>query len=312
MEQESEEAAAKKDEGSQLHATMAKMAQALETGLAQGVEAVKRLEAMRADVSRLLREATTDASLRLELQSVKEVNERLTMQLQARVEEKVKVSVPSGGSEAMEEESGEVAPSADGAPMGEQLVVESKPVEQSVIESKPVEQSVVESKPVEQSVIESKPVEQSVVESMPIEQSQVVESQPVEDHAAESQPVEPSPMTESQPTEQSPMTEPQQSEQTQSTESPSTEQPLSTEPQPTPQSPTTKRPQANPTMPPEKQAHIDPSPSLTLPILKFRLRYAYKKYLPKKMRMLGSLFRKINHYTKTPDVIFEDLCKLWE
>ena len=292
MEQESEEAAAKKDEGSQLHATMAKMAQALETGLAQGVEAVKRLEAMRADVSRLLREATTDASLRLELQSVKEVNERLTMQLQARVEEKVKVSVPSGGSEAMEEESGEVAPSADGAPMGEQLVVESKPVEQSVIESKPVEQS--------------------VVESMPIEQSQVVESQPVEDHAAESQPVEPSPMTESQPTEQSPMTEPQQSEQTQSTESPSTEQPLSTEPQPTPQSPTTKRPQANPTMPPEKQAHIDPSPSLTLPILKFRLRYAYKKYLPKKMRMLGSLFRKINHYTKTPDVIFEDLCKLWE
>lgn len=292
MEQESEEAAAKKDEGSQLHATMAKMAQALETGLAQGVEAVKRLEAMRADVSRLLREATTDASLRLELQSVKEVNERLTMQLQARVEEKVKVSVPSGGSEAMEEESGEVAPSADGAPMGEQLVVESKPVEQLVVESQPVEQS--------------------VVESMPIEQSQVVESQPVEDHVAESQPVEPSPMTESQPTEQSPMTEPQQSEQTQSTESPSTEQPLSTEPQPTPQSPTTKRPQANPTMPPEKQAHIDPSSSLTLPILKFRLRYAYKKYLPKKMRMLGSLFRKINHYTKTPDVIFEDLCKLWE
>ena len=282
MEQESEETAAKKDEGSQLHATMAKMAQALETGLAQGVEAVKRLEAMRADVSRLLREATTDASLRLELQSVKEVNERLTMQLQARVEEKVKVSVPSGGSEAMEEESGEVAPSADGAPMGEQLVVESKPVEQLVVESQPVEQS--------------------VVESMPIEQSQVVESQPVE----------PSPMTESQPTEQSPMTEPQQSEQTQSTESPSTEQPLSTEPQPTPQSPTTKRPQANPTMPPEKQAHIDPSSSLTLPILKFRLRYAYKKYLPKKMRMLGSLFRKINHYTKTPDVIFEDLCKLWE
>lgn len=292
MEQESEEAAAKKDEGSQLHATMAKMAQALETGLAQGVEAVKRLEAMRADVSRLLREATTDASLRLELQSVKEVNERLTMQLQARVEEKVKVSVPSGGSEAMEEESGEVAPSADGAPMGEQLVVESKPVEQLVVESQPVEQS--------------------VVESMPIEQSQVVESQPVEDHVAESQPVEPSPMTESQPTEQSPMTEPQQSEQTQSTESPSTEQPLSTEPQPTPQSPTTKRPQANPTLPPEKQAHIDPSSSLTLPILKFRLRYAYKKYLPKKMRMLGSLFRKINHYTKTPDVIFEDLCKLWE
>ena len=62
-----------------------------------------------------------------------------------------------------------------------------------------------------------------------------------------------------------------------------------------------------PEMPPSKQSLVS---TLTLPILKLRLRYAYKRYLPNKMRLLGPLFKKINNYTKSPQEIFMDLCQL--
>ena len=62
-----------------------------------------------------------------------------------------------------------------------------------------------------------------------------------------------------------------------------------------------------PETPPSKQSLVS---TLTLPILKLRLRYAYKRYLPNKMRLLGPLFKKINNYTKSPQEIFMDLCQL--
>ena len=127
----------------------------------------------------------------------------------------------------------------------------------------------------------------------PVEATQSVETSQSTEAA---KPVEPTSVESTQPTEATQPTPPTSLKQPQASNTASP----------------TKRPQTNPIMRPEKQVHVDATPSLTLPILKFRLRYAYKKYLPKKMKMLGSLFRKINHYTKTPDAIFEDLCKLCE
>lgn len=58
---------------------------------------------------------------------------------------------------------------------------------------------------------------------------------------------------------------------------------------------------------PSKQAHVS---TLTLPILKLRLRYAYKRYLPNKEKLLKPLFKKIGTYNKSPQDIFMDLCRL--
>lgn len=54
MEQESEEVAATKSEESQLRETVKRVAQAVETGLKQGVEASKRMETTRVELNRLL------------------------------------------------------------------------------------------------------------------------------------------------------------------------------------------------------------------------------------------------------------------
>ena len=151
--------------------------------------------------------------------------------------------------------------------------------------------------------------------AQPVEATQSEAAQPVEATQSEvAQPVEATQSVEtSQSTEAAKPVEPTSVESTQPTEATQPTPPTSLkQPQASNTASPTKRPQTNPIMPPEKQVHVDATPSLTLPILKFRLRYAYKKYLPKKMKMLGSLFRKINHYTKTPDAIFEDLCKLCE
>ena len=269
MEQESEEVAATKSEESQLRETVKRVAQAVETGLKQGVEASKRMETTRVELNRLLREATRDASLRLELQSVKEVNERLATQLRE-CEEKAREGRTSGlepVAEAMEE----VNESQEGA---SEATKENKTDMAAVHVAQPVEAT------------------QSEV-AQPVEATQSVETSQSTEAA---KPVEPTSVESTQPTEATQPTPPTSLEQPQASNTASP----------------TKRPQTNPIMPPEKQVHVDATPSLTLPILKFRLRYAYKKYLPKKMKMLGSLFRKINHYTKTPDAIFEDLCKLCE
>ena len=258
MEQESEEVAATKSEESQLRETVKRVAQAVETGLKHGVEASKRMETTRVELNRLLREATRDASLRLELQSVKEVNERLATQLRE-CEEKAREGRTSGlepVAEAMEE----VNESQEGA---------------------------------SEATKENKTDMAAVHVAQPVEATQSVETSQSTEAA---KPVEPTSVESTQPTEATQPTPPTSLEQPQASNTASP----------------TKRPQTNPIMPPEKQVHVDATPSLTLPILKFRLRYAYKKYLPKKMKMLGSLFRKINHYTKTPDAIFEDLCKLCE
>lgn len=269
MEQESEEVAATKSEESQLRETVKRVAQAVETGLKQGVEASKRMETTRVELNRLLREATRDASLRLELQSVKEVNERLATQLRE-CEEKAREGRTSGlepVAEAMEE----VNESQEGA---SEATKENKTDMAAVHVAQPVEATQSEvAQPVE--ATQSVETSQSTEAAKPVESTSVESTQPTEA---------------TQPTPPTSLKQPQAS----NTASP------------------TKRPQTNPIMPPEKQVHVDATPSLTLPILKFRLRYAYKKYLPKKMKMLGSLFRKINHYTKTPDAIFEDLCKLCE
>ena len=285
MEQESEEVAATKSEESQLRETVKRVAQAVETGLKQGVEASKRMETTRVELNRLLREATRDASLRLELQSVKEVNERLATQLRE-CEEKAREGRTSGlepVAEAMEE----VNESQEGA---SEATKENKTDMAAVHVVQPVEATQSEVvQPVEATQSEvAQPVEATQSEVVqPVEATQSVETSQSTEAA---NPVEPTSVEPTQPTPPTPLEQPQAS----NTASP------------------TKRPQTNPIMPPEKQVHVDATPSLTLPILKFRLRYAYKKYLPKKMKMLGSLFRKINHYTKTPDAIFEDLCKLCE
>ena len=266
MEQESEEVAATKSEESQLRETVKRVAQAVETGLKQGVEASKRMETTRVELNRLLREATRDASLRLELQSVKEVNERLATQLRE-CEEKAREGRTSGlepVAEAMEE----VNESQEGA---SEATKENKTDMAAVHVAQPVEAT------------------QSEV-AQPVEATQSVET------SQSTEAAKPTSVESTQPTEATQPTPPTSLKQPQASNTASP----------------TKRPQTNPIMPPEKQVHVDATPSLTLPILKFRLRYAYKKYLPKKMKMLGSLFRKINHYTKTPDAIFEDLCKLCE
>ena len=280
MEQESEEVAATKSEESQLRETVKRVAQAVETGLKQGVEASKRMETTRVELNRLLREATRDASLRLELQSVKEVNERLATQLRE-CEEKAREGRTSGlepVAEAMEE----VNESQEGA---SEATKENKTDMAAVHVAQPVEAT--------QSEV-AQPVEATQSEAaQPVEATQSVETSQSTEAA---KPVEPTSVESTQPTEATQPTPPTSLKQPQASNTASP----------------TKRPQTNPIMPPEKQVHVDATPSLTLPILKFRLRYAYKKYLPKKMKMLGSLFRKINHYTKTPDAIFEDLCKLCE
>ena len=285
MEQESEEVAATKSEESQLRETVKRVAQAVETGLKQGVEASKRMETTRVELNRLLREATRDASLRLELQSVKEVNERLATQLRE-CEEKAREGRTSGlepVAEAMEE----VNESQEGA---SEATKENKTDMAAVHVVHPVEATQSEvAQPIEATQSEvAQPIEATQSEAaQPVETTQSVETSQSTEAA---KPVEPTSVEPTQPTPPTSLEQPQAS----NTASP------------------TKRPQTNPIMPPEKQVHVDATPSLTLPILKFRLRYAYKKYLPKKMKMLGSLFRKINHYTKTPDAIFEDLCKLCE
>ena len=346
MEQESEEVAATKSEESQLRETVKRVAQAVETGLKQGVEASKRMETTRVELNRLLREATRDASLRLELQSVKEVNERLATQLRE-CEEKAREGRTSGlepVAEAMEEvnESQEGASEATKENRTDMAAVHvAQPVEATQSEvAQPVEATQSEAaQPVEATQSEvAQPVEATQSEAaQPVEATQSEAAHPVEATQSEAaQPVEATQSEAAQPVEatQSEVAQPveatQSVETSQSTEAAKPVEPTSVEStqpteatQPTP--PTslkqpqasntaspTKRPQTNPIMPPEKQVHVDATPSLTLPILKFRLRYAYKKYLPKKMKMLGSLFRKINHYTKTPDAIFEDLCKLCE
>ena len=280
MEQESEEVAATKSEESQLRETVKRVAQAVETGLKQGVEASKRMETTRVELNRLLREATRDASLRLELQSVKEVNERLATQLRE-CEEKAREGRTSGlepVAEAMEE----VNESQEGA---SEATKENKTDMAAVHVAQPVEATQSEA---------VQPVEATQSEvAQPVEATQSVETSQSTEAA---KPVEPTSVESTQPTEATQPTPPTSLKQPQASNTASP----------------TKRPQTNPIMPPEKQVHVDATPSLTLPILKFRLRYAYKKYLPKKMKMLGSLFRKINHYTKTPDAIFEDLCKLCE
>ena len=280
MEQESEEVAATKSEESQLRETVKRVAQAVETGLKQGVEASKRMEMTRVELNRLLREATRDASLRLELQSVKEVNERLATQLRE-CEEKAREGRTSGlepVAEAMEE----VNESQEGA---SEATKENRTDMAAVHVAQPVEATQSEA---------AQPVEATQSEvAHPVEATQSVETSQSTEAA---KPVEPTSVESTQPTEATQPTPPTSLKQPQASNTASP----------------TKRPQTNPIMPPEKQVHVDATPSLTLPILKFRLRYAYKKYLPKKMKMLGSLFRKINHYTKTPDAIFEDLCKLCE
>ena len=291
MEQESEEVAATKSEESQLRETVKRVAQAVETGLKQGVEASKRMEMTRVELNRLLREATRDASLRLELQSVKEVNERLATQLRE-CEEKAREGRTSGlepVAEAMEE----VNESQEGA---SEATKENRTDMAAVHVAQPVEATQSEAaQPVEATQSEvAQPVEATQSEvAHPVEATQSVETSQSTEAA---KPVEPTSVESTQPTEATQPTPPTSLEQPQASNTASP----------------TKRPQTNPIMPPEKQVHVDATPSLTLPILKFRLRYAYKKYLPKKMKMLGSLFRKINHYTKTPDAIFEDLCKLCE
>ena len=291
MEQESEEVAATKSEESQLRETVKRVAQAVETGLKQGVEASKRMETTRVELNRLLREATRDASLRLELQSVKEVNERLATQLRE-CEEKAREGRTSGlepVAEAMEE----VNESQEGA---SEATKENKTDMAAVHVAHPVEATQSEvAQPVEATQSEvAQPVEATQSEAaQPVEATQSVETSQSTEAA---KPVEPTSVESTQPTEATQPTPPTSLKQPQASNTASP----------------TKRPQTNPIMPPEKQVHVDATPSLTLPILKFRLRYAYKKYLPKKMKMLGSLFRKINHYTKTPDAIFEDLCKLCE
>ena len=291
MEQESEEVAATKSEESQLRETVKRVAQAVETGLKQGVEASKRMEMTRVELNRLLREATRDASLRLELQSVKEVNERLATQLRE-CEEKAREGRTSGlepVAEAMEE----VNESQEGA---SEATKENKTDMAAVHVAQPVEATQSEAaQPVEATQSEvAQPVEATQSEvAHPVEATQSVETSQSTEAA---KPVEPTSVESTQPTEATQPTPPTSLKQPQASNTASP----------------TKRPQTNPIMPPEKQVHVDATPSLTLPILKFRLRYAYKKYLPKKMKMLGSLFRKINHYTKTPDAIFEDLCKLCE
>ena len=280
MEQESEEVAATKSEESQLRETVKRVAQAVETGLKQGVEASKRMEMTRVELNRLLREATRDASLRLELQSVKEVNERLATQLRE-CEEKAREGRTSGlepVAEAMEE----VNESQEGA---SEATKENRTDMAAVHVAQPVEATQSEA---------AQPVEATQSEvAQPVEATQSVETSQSTEAA---KPVEPTSVESTQPTEATQPTPPTSLKQPQASNTASP----------------TKRPQTNPIMRPEKQVHVDATPSLTLPILKFRLRYAYKKYLPKKMKMLGSLFRKINHYTKTPDAIFEDLCKLCE
>ena len=302
MEQESEEVAATKSEESQLRETVKRVAQAVETGLKQGVEASKRMETTRVELNRLLREATRDASLRLELQSVKEVNERLATQLRE-CEEKAREGRTSGlepVAEAMEE----VNESQEGA---SEATKENRTDMAAVHVAQPVEAT--------QSEV-AQPVEATQSEAaQPVEATQSEVAQPVEATQSEvAQPVEATQSVEtSQSTEAAKPVEPTSVESTQPTEATQPTPPTSLkQPQASNTASPTKRPQTNPIMPPEKQVHVDATPSLTLPILKFRLRYAYKKYLPKKMKMLGSLFRKINHYTKTPDAIFEDLCKLCE
>ena len=291
MEQESEEVAATKSEESQLRETVKRVAQAVETGLKQGVEASKRMETTRVELNRLLREATRDASLRLELQSVKEVNERLATQLRE-CEEKAREGRTSGlepVAEAMEE----VNESQEGA---SEATKENKTDMAAVHVAQPVEATQSEvAQPVEATQSEAAhPVEATQSEvAHPVEATQSVE---ISQSTEAAKPVEPTSVESTQPTEATQPTPPTSLKQPQASNTASP----------------TKRPQTNPIMPPEKQVHVDATPSLTLPILKFRLRYAYKKYLPKKMKMLGSLFRKINHYTKTPDAIFEDLCKLCE
>ena len=291
MEQESEEVAATKSEESQLRETVKRVAQAVETGLKQGVEASKRMEMTRVELNRLLREATRDASLRLELQSVKEVNERLATQLRE-CEEKAREGRTSGlepVAEAMEE----VNESQEGA---SEATKENRTDMAAVHVAQPVEATQSEAaQPVEATQSEvAQPVEATQSEvAHPVEATQSVETSQSTEAA---KPVEPTSVESTQPTEATQPTPPTSLKQPQASNTASP----------------TKRPQTNPIMPPEKQVHVDATPSLTLPILKFRLRYAYKKYLPKKMKMLGSLFRKINHYTKTPDAIFEDLCKLCE
>ena len=335
MEQESEEVAATKSEESQLRETVKRVAQAVETGLKQGVEASKRMETTRVELNRLLREATRDASLRLELQSVKEVNERLATQLRE-CEEKAREGRTSGlepVAEAMEEvnESQEGASEATKENKTDMAAVHvAQPVEATQSEvAQPVEATQSEvAQPVEATQSEAaQPVEATQSEAaqpveatqsevaQPVEATQSEVAQPVEATQSEvAQPVEATQSVEtSQSTEAAKPVEPTSVESTQPTEATQPTPPTSLEqPQASNTASPTKRPQTNPIMPPEKQVHVDATPSLTLPILKFRLRYAYKKYLPKKMKMLGSLFRKINHYTKTPDAIFEDLCKLCE
>ena len=335
MEQESEEVAATKSEESQLRETVKRVAQAVETGLKQGVEASKRMETTRVELNRLLREATRDASLRLELQSVKEVNERLATQLRE-CEEKAREGRTSGlepVAEAMEEvnESQEGASEATKENKTDMAAVHvahpveatqsevAQPVEATQSEvAQPVEATQSEvAQPVEATQSEAaQPVEATQSEvAQPVEATQSEVAQPVEATQSEvAQPVEATQSVEtSQSTEAAKPVEPTSVESTQPTEATQPTPPTSLkQPQASNTASPTKRPQTNPIMPPEKQVHVDATPSLTLPILKFRLRYAYKKYLPKKMKMLGSLFRKINHYTKTPDAIFEDLCKLCE
>ena len=324
MEQESEEVAATKSEESQLRETVKRVAQAVETGLKQGVEASKRMETTRVELNRLLREATRDASLRLELQSVKEVNERLATQLRE-CEEKAREGRTSGlepVAEAMEEvnESQEGASEATKENKTDMAAVHvAQPVEATQSEAaQPVEATQSEAaQPVEATQSEvAQPVEATQSEvAHPVEATQSEAAQPVEATQSEAaQPVEATQSVEtSQSTEAAKPVEPTSVESTQPTEATQPTPPTSLkQPQASNTASPTKRPQTNPIMPPEKQVHVDATPSLTLPILKFRLRYAYKKYLPKKMKMLGSLFRKINHYTKTPDAIFEDLCKLCE
>ena len=59
---------------------------------------------------------------------------------------------------------------------------------------------------------------------------------------------------------------------------------------------------------PVKIQHVEQQNNWTVEKLKWRLRYAFKRYLPQKTRQLGPLFKKLKSSTKSLEEFFQEQC----
>ena len=263
---------------------------------------------MRSELSALQKRETSESVL-LELRAVKEVNEGLMQRLHDQSVEEVAMNESNEKRMEMVNDSPANVPVESGGQVSCETPVEV----QADVHMSPVD--IPEQQPVEVPTAHTEPPTEPPAEP-PTEPPTAPAESPAESPAAPAEPsAEPptEPHTEITPQPNEVSTDLPEIIQfptelpTQSPTGVSHSLPLTTG-TPTEQPGSQKRESPlPPETPPSKQPLVS---TLTLPILKLRLRYAYKRFLPRKLRMLGPLFKKINSYKKSPQEIFMDMCQL--